>query len=67
MEDFIELLFIVGLIFLAGWLVMLLWNFVMPVIVVGIVTLNYWQALCLYILCRLLFPTKRVICEKVSE
>ena len=55
MEDFIELLFSVGLIFLIGWVVMLLWNFVMPVIVVGIVTLNYWQALCLYILCRLLF------------
>lgn len=55
MKDFIELLFIVGLIFLGGWLVMLLWNFVMPVIVVGISILNYWQALCLYMLCRLLF------------
>lgn len=58
MEEFIELLFIVGLIFLIGWLVMLLWNFVMPLIVVGITTLNYWQALCLYILCRLLFATR---------
>lgn len=55
MEDFIDSLITVGIIFLIGFLTMLLWNFVMPVIVVGITTLNYWQALCLYMLCRLLF------------
>lgn len=55
MKDFIDSLLTVGIIFLVGFLTMLLWNFVMPVIVVGITTLNYWQALCLYMLCRLLF------------
>ena len=33
----------VGLVFLFGWIVMLLWNWLMPEIF-GLTTLSYWQA-----------------------
>lgn len=40
--------------FVLGGLVMLLWNFVMPSIT-GIRLISYWQAVALWLLCRLLF------------
>jgi hypothetical protein len=45
---------IIALIFLFGWFVMLLWNWLMPEIF-GLKTLNYWQAWGLLILSSILF------------
>jgi hypothetical protein len=44
----------VGLLALFGWVVMLLWNWLMPDIF-GLKQLNYWQAWGLLILCSILF------------
>ncbi|MDR3058060.1 MAG: hypothetical protein ACK5KL_21400 [Dysgonomonas sp.] len=38
----------------AGAVVMLLWNWLMPVIF-GLITINFWQALGIFILARILF------------
>jgi len=43
-----------GLLALFGWIVMLLWNWLMPDIF-GLKQLNYWQAWGLLILCTILF------------
>jgi len=40
---------------LGGWVVMTLWNYVIPAVVPDVSALNYWQAVCLLVLCRLLF------------
>ncbi len=45
---------ILPLIFLAALIVMLLWNAIMPV-AIHASTLNYWQALGLFILSKILF------------
>ncbi len=45
---------ILALLFLFGWVVMLLWNWLMPGIF-GLTTLSYWQAWGLLILSSLLF------------
>ncbi|HND87347.1 MAG TPA: hypothetical protein PK971_03410 [Saprospiraceae bacterium] len=42
-----------GAVLLFGWMVMLLWNAILPD-VLGVKALNYWQALGLLVLCRLL-------------
>lgn len=44
----------IACLFLAGLLVMLLWNSILPA-VFGLPILTYWQALGLFILCKLLF------------
>lgn len=44
----------IGLVFLFGWIVMLLWNALMPEIF-GLTTLSYWQAWGLLILSTILF------------
>lgn len=44
----------IGLAFLFGWVVMLLWNWLMPDIF-GLKRLTYWQAWGLLILCHILF------------
>jgi hypothetical protein len=44
----------VGFLFLCGWVVMLLWNWLMPDIF-GLKRLSYWQAWGLLILCHILF------------
>jgi hypothetical protein len=44
----------VGLAFLFGWVVMLLWNWLMPDIF-GLKRVTYWQAWGLLILCTILF------------
>ncbi|MDA3811165.1 MAG: hypothetical protein PF518_12655 [Spirochaetaceae bacterium] len=46
----------VGLIFLFGWVVMLLWNWLMPEIF-GLKQLSYWQAWGLLILSSILFKS----------
>lgn len=38
-----------------GGVVMLLWNAVMPALFVGVLRVDYWHALGLLILCRILF------------
>ena len=43
-----------GLVFLFGWVVMLLWNWLMPELF-GLKRLNYWQAWGLLALCSILF------------
>ena len=43
-----------GLLALFGWIVMLLWNWLMPLIF-GLKTLTYWQAWGLLLLCSILF------------
>ena len=47
---------IIGLIFLFGWVVMLLWNWLMPEIF-GLKQLSYWQAWGLLILSSILFKS----------
>lgn len=49
----IALLFIAGL-FLLPYIVMLLWNGILPE-VIGVKTITYWQAVGIFILCKLLF------------
>ena len=44
----------IGLIFLFGWVVMLLWNWLMPEIF-GLMQLTYWQAWGLLVLSSILF------------
>lgn len=48
---------IFGLAFVAlvTWVVMLLWNAILPAVFIGVKELSYWQAGGLLILCRLLF------------
>ena len=48
------LIFALARVFIAGALVMLLWNAVLPD-VINLRPLLYWQAVALWILCRLLF------------
>ena len=49
----IALLFIAAL-FLLPYIVMLLWNGILPEII-GVKTITYWQAVGIFILCKLLF------------
>lgn len=44
----------IGLIFLFGWIVMLLWNWLMPEIF-GLTTITYWQGWGLLVLSSILF------------
>lgn len=37
------------------WVVMMLWNWLMPALFDGVHTVDYWQALGLVVLCKLLF------------
>lgn len=46
------------LILLTGWLVMLLWNWLMPNIFNGVNEIDIWEAYGLTILSNLLFKTK---------
>lgn len=39
-----------------GWIVMLCWNAIMPMIF-GLSTITYWQGYCLVILCNMLFKS----------
>ena len=49
----------VGLLFLCGWVVMLLWNWLMPELF-GLKTVSYWQAWGLLILASILFKGLRL-------
>ncbi len=44
----------VALVFLVGFIVMTLWNLTLPAIF-GIATITLWQAMALFVLCKLLF------------
>jgi hypothetical protein len=49
------LLMIVAAVAVLGWVVMLLWNWVVPALFAGAATINYPHAVGLLILCRVLF------------
>lgn len=49
--------------FIEGWLVMIIWNRVVPV-VFGYHTITYWQAFGLSWLCGLLFKSSQVSSKK---
>lgn len=51
----ITLAFIFGVTCLEGWIVMLLWNAVVPVIWVGAPKLSFWVAVGVLLLCNILF------------
>lgn len=51
-------IFMVAMAFLFGYFVMLLWNWLMPVLF-HLGTINYWQAFGIIILCKLLFGSFR--------
>ncbi len=38
-----------------GWAVMLLWNWIVPPLIIGAHTLDFWHAVGLLALCRILF------------
>ncbi|GJI98014.1 hypothetical protein RugamoR57_47320 [Duganella caerulea] len=40
---------------LLAWVVMMLWNWVMPGVFAGSMQIDYWRALGLLVLCRILF------------
>ncbi|MBK8565194.1 MAG: hypothetical protein IPN76_18095 [Saprospiraceae bacterium] len=46
---------IVGFVLLVGWVVMLLWNAILPKVVTGVSALTYWQAVGLLVLSKILF------------
>ena len=50
----LALLAMIGFTFLFGWIVMQLWNWLLPPLF-GWPALSYWQALALLVLCRILF------------
>jgi len=50
----IALMALVGIAAL-GWVVMLLWNVLLPSLFAGVSPVGYWQALGLLLLCKLLF------------
>lgn len=55
---------VILLVLFTGWLVMILWNWLMPNIFPGISEINIWQAYGLTILSKLLFETKVNITKK---
>ena len=58
-RKFIPLLILlgIGLAFLAGWIVQLLWNATISEIF-RVADISYWQAIMLLILCKILFGAK---------
>lgn len=46
---------ILGFVLLLGWVVMLLWNAILPKVVTGVSVLTYWQAVGLLVLSKILF------------
>ncbi|WP_423762537.1 hypothetical protein [Burkholderia sp. NLJ2] len=48
-------LLLVLIIALLGWIVMSLWNWILPALVVGAHTIDYPRAIGLLVLCRILF------------
>lgn len=46
---------ILGLALLLGWIVMLLWNAILPKVVPSVTVLTYWQAVGLLVLSKILF------------
>ena len=49
--------FAFGVLCFEGWLLMLLWNAVIPAIFVGAPTLSFWLAVGLILICNILFKT----------
>ncbi|MGX1928292.1 hypothetical protein [Flagellimonas sp. 2504JD4-2] len=51
---FFMVVFFIGLVFLAGYVLMHLWNWLMPDLF-GLTTIGYWQALGLMLLAKIIF------------
>jgi len=47
--------FIAGAVLIFGWVVMLLWNAILPKVIGGVTALTYWQAVGLLVLSKILF------------
>jgi hypothetical protein len=45
----------IGIAMLLGWVVMSLWNAILPSVIVGVSVISFWQALGLLVLTRILF------------
>lgn len=45
---------IIGMFFLITWIVMSLWNLLLPEII-GVKTISFWQAMGILVLCKILF------------
>ena len=56
---------VIAILFLAAsfeaWLLMLLWNWVVPMLFVGAKTLTFWGAFGVMLLCDILFGSVKVI------
>jgi hypothetical protein len=46
---------VAGFVLVVGWVVMLLWNAILPKVVTGVAPLNYWQGVGLFVLSKILF------------
>lgn len=71
-RPFIFILIVAGVALLI-WLVMFLWNTILPE-VIGVTTINYWQALGIFVLSKILFggfrggpPRSKRFKSKISE
>lgn len=54
---------VVGCFFLEAWVVMLLWNAVMPTLF-ALPSIGFWMACCILMLCNLLFKSTHTIHKK---
>ena len=54
-----------GLMCFEAWLIMLLWNAVLPAVITIILPITFWQAMCLLLLCNFLF--ERSIVKGISN
>jgi len=46
---------VVGFVLVVGWVVMLLWNAILPKVIAGVSPLTYWQGVGLLVLSKILF------------
>lgn len=56
-----------GILCLEGWLLMLLWNAVIPAIFIGAPTLHFWGAVGLILICNILFKSVGAIRNSKKE
>ena len=56
-----------GVLCLEGWLLMLLWNAVIPAIFIGAPTLHFWGAVGLILICNILFKSVHSISNNKKD
>jgi hypothetical protein len=57
---------IFGVLCFEGWLLMLLWNAVIPTIFIGAPTIKFWWAVGLILICNILFKSTHTSSNKKS-